>query len=123
MNLTDDEIRIKVAEACGWEWQEPFNRRKKGNVLLPPIGGRPCIVWRDGALGGNLPPNYPASVDAALTLCDRLRGEGWAFVADNGGAEWDVEFFRKATPHDVIRVVNPSLPKAICVAFLRIKES
>ena len=54
-SLTDEEIRVKIAELCGWKrraWQD----RK----------GRPCKSWTspEGHDMAGMPPNYPADLDA-----------------------------------------------------------
>lgn len=54
-SLTDEEIRVRVAELCGWKrraWQD----RK----------GRPCKAWTspEGRDMAGMPPNYPADLNA-----------------------------------------------------------
>jgi len=80
--------RIAIALACGWKWEDEYNKRKQKNTLIPPIFTGPfgtVTVWRGGGFGGesNL-PNYPndlnAMLDAFITLsptnrihfCDHL---------------------------------------------------
>jgi hypothetical protein len=55
--MTPEAMRIAIAEAVGWKWSPPFNRRKAMNFLISPKG-RACTVWRDGGFGGDPPPDY-----------------------------------------------------------------
>jgi hypothetical protein len=61
--LSPEQKRVKIAEACGWKWVPEFNSRKKENYLIPPTG-RHCVVWKDGLLGGNQPPDYLNDLNA-----------------------------------------------------------
>lgn len=68
--LTDDEIRVMVAELCGWKrraWQD----RK----------GRPCKSWTspEGRDMAGMPPNYPADLNACA--------EAVASIPDDGSRE------------------------------------
>lgn len=134
MNLTDEEIRVKCAEAMGWRW---VKARYDGMSACPPSARErlffldaPLGPWRDWVLSESSEegqmnisvierlPNYLTSVDAALTLCDRLREEGWNVVIVGPGTikDWYVDFAKNGTIH---KTDDPSLARAICLAFLK----
>lgn len=132
MNLTDDEMRVKCAEAMGCKWI------KSGKYRIPtfdPVIAPECYQAEEMADGsepiGNLAsklaniPNYSTSVDAALTLCDRLRSEGWRVkikgdsLTQKGDKLWQVWLHG---PDFTEWDYDPSLARAICLAFLRVME-
>ena len=122
MNLTDDEMRVKCAEAMGWTRLSSTAEENQSGLEL----------WRSplqtkGIMKGpwfkfDAVPNYPASVDAALTLCDRLREEGWSvwISASVPANPWTVSIAGKRG-RPTLHTHNPSLARAICLAFLRVR--
>ena len=65
--MTPEAQLVAMAEACGWEWCDPFNKRKQSNVLRPPIGRSDlkCVkVWKDGSFGGGSLPDYLNDLNA-----------------------------------------------------------
>lgn len=123
MNLTDDEIRVKCAEAMGWKhcsmsgdkltnpdayWYPPEN-------YTPPGWKEPCNMRHLSQL-----PRFESSADAALTLCDRLREEGWCLQITYGVTDkWTVTFYQGQGRFFTVQ--DPSLARAICLAFLKVK--
>lgn len=116
MNLTDDELRVKVATLMGYVitkldgiWPDYYD-------ITDPDGD----TFRQIEIA-DLVPDYPASVDAALTLCDRLREEKHStkFFRSPWG-EWSVEIVSSERCRDAS---DPSLARAICLAFLKVQDS
>lgn len=60
--LTPEQKRIKIAIACGWTWEVPYNARKQQNRLVGPNGS--CVVWKGWSLGGRLLPDYLNDLNA-----------------------------------------------------------
>lgn len=112
MNLTDDDIRVKCAEVMG--------KHQYFGVLYP---GCRCTACGDRIEEEkhNI-PNYSTSVDAALTLCDRLREEGWKCSLENNERyeKWDCTFLKLGRP--LAWSDDPSLARAICLAFLKVHQ-
>jgi len=71
LDLDETELRRRCAEAAGWKWEGSFNSRKSSNRLVSPDFAV-CTVWKDGTLGGDLPPDYLNSYDAILPLVRTL---------------------------------------------------
>lgn len=68
MNFTDEEIRIKVAEACGWKPYKPITHDGWPLLMTPP--GKPNKE-------GWLEPihNYPADLNACASFESTLTDE------------------------------------------------
>lgn len=143
MNLTDDEIRVKCAEAmnfdlhvimkrgdyyrpgaCGYTrsiqeaWKLPKVEAKKYEMYAD----RSDVSFCEKVLIEPAPlPDYLGSVDAALTLCDRLREEGWCLQITYGVTDkWTVTFYKGAGRF--YGAADPSLARAICLAFLKTQQ-
>jgi len=54
---TQNEKRIKIAEACGWMMEKSKKRAKVGYLISPDFKSR-VTVWKDGQLGGIGLPDY-----------------------------------------------------------------
>ena len=81
--MTDQEINMAIAEACGWTWEEPFNKRKQKNILCSPFGSGlgNCVVWRGGQLGGQEVPDYCHDLNAMHEAETVVWTEGWQAYA------------------------------------------
>jgi len=76
--MTDDEIRVRVAEACGWKNVHRFNKWQEGGTAS----------YKDGDLVGDFGdhtrwhlPNYPADLNACHSMEKTLRENQFHFVA------------------------------------------
>jgi hypothetical protein len=83
--------------------------------------------WTDGWRGVDHPPAYTTSIDAALTLAERvLPGWGWVLStgARGGHPAW-VQAYPEPVDEDVCRdaVASASLPLALCAAILKATDT
>lgn len=124
MNLTD-EIRVKCAEAMGWTEIELYEDNQ-GPPILHGYPPSKLTIGEDGewdvekAKNTKPVPRFLSSVDAALTLCDRLRSEGWELTLERPGLrDWIVTF--EVPRGRSVESRDPSLARAICLAFLKVK--
>ena len=62
--MTPEQMRIAIAEACGWSWEEPYNKRKDSNRLIAPGRKAVCVVWSNDTLDGSLIPDYLNDLNA-----------------------------------------------------------
>lgn len=124
--LSDKEVRVLCAERMGCKWL------KAGKYRIPtfdPVIDPGCYSPEEFADGsepiGSLHhaniPNYPTDLNAAFTLVEKLREEGWRFMLDNIADNWEAEFFRR-TPRDSRVKIEASPARAICLAFLAVTE-
>jgi hypothetical protein len=105
--MTIDEIQIECAKACGWTDVE--HSKVMGNLQ----GTLGCRGWLQV-------PAYPTDLNAAFTLCDVLKKEGWIITIRNHGEnEWNVCFHNY--DDGPYQEHNPSLALAICEVFLKVK--
>jgi len=64
-------------------------------------------------------PNWLGSADAALTLCERLRGELWGiYISTSTKGKWRCVAQRYEAETRYIWIDQPTLPLAISLAFL-----
>lgn len=129
-DLTNESLQVLCAEAMGARY---YSRRIDGKVFLtfekPPSTQmfivakpehRPFKVNSDVS-------NYPGSVDACQPLIEEARKMGWETVMNNGelegpNAPWTVIFkYGQSSWYKEVEATDPSLPRAICIAFLRLK--
>lgn len=108
--MTDtDDIRVKVALALGW-------------TIGAPITGQGAIHWRNEkkwmAGYNDQRPNYPSDHNAAFTLCARLKSEGWEVCIVSVLGFWNVQF--EKSDDEGFEATAPTLPMAICLAFLKV---
>lgn len=100
--MNDEEIRIRCAEAMGISvCDDPAYSVEEGDIIET--------------------PDYLASVDAALTLCERLREEN-CNVKIEGHGYYDIWFVTISRPSEEFKVADPSLARAICLAFLKTQQ-
>lgn len=105
--MSEQEIRIKIAEACG--------KHQYFGVLYP---GLHCTVCGDRyEEDKHNVPDYLNDLNAAFTLVEKLRVDGWQPNMINHGGKWFVTFGKSA--HQWVKEPNLSLARAICLAFLR----
>lgn len=118
MNLTDDEMRVKCAEAMGWTYHGHSPELRLGAIACWTPAGREFDPMRLVLL-----PDYLHDLNAALTLCDRLREEGWTVQFYRHPLDqWRVEL-RRYAEDEWPYIEDPSLARAICLAFLKVKEN
>ncbi len=128
MTYDETRIRIECAELVGWKRLKAHS----GKVyLVHPLTSQFAYALSCGegetneAVSEALKcPNFPSSADAALTLVAWMakpENGGWQFIANNmsgcDGGEWCVQFVN-ADLDDAMESA-PTLPLAICLAFLR----
>lgn len=122
--MTNEELRVAVAEARGWTQIRTVNRVMMGVrpnetrtfqtvAILSPSKTLTAI---------SLVPNFPTDANAALTLCDALAKDGWHFAVDGVvGNPFEVVFAKSDT--DRVIAHGPTLPIALCRAYLKTRES
>lgn len=112
MTLTDEEIRVKVAELMGWIYPgSTCLKLESWNRWIPPKG------W-----GGAKVPDYLNDPAAALQLCDRMHSEGWNSQIVGGVKEkWAVTFHRGSIG-PFFTASDPSLARAVTLCFLKCHE-
>ncbi len=113
---TNNELSVKCAEIMGWkpEIREMYAGAKnvKGwgrNAHLHP--GDP---EREFTMFTETFPNYPEDLNAAFQLIEHLRKDGKVVAFGN----WEI--IVNWETHMVAEFVGPSLPRAICEAFLEV---
>ncbi len=137
MNLTDEEIRIKVAEAYGWVkqpfsgayWSEQYVKGKLPSIYNKKarIEGRDFFVRSKKDL-----PNYPLDLNACAEFEKTLNiGEAIAYVKaldeilrreNNANGTWEIYCAR--SEKDVLYRLFPFVtakPKQRCIAYLKVK--
>jgi len=87
--MKDQAINIAIAEAVGWTWEQPFNKRKAQNWLIEPNGTGRIVLWRDGKFGGTSLPDYCNDLNAMHEVEMTLQHYG-VFV-DNLAVVWNVK--------------------------------
>lgn len=121
---SNEEIRIKCAALMGKCTHGPEHWEREGTEGDMELVCKACNSVRSVVR----PPDYINDLNAAITLCDRLREEGWVISMDNDLAgQWDVvltDINKGNHPANMVALTGEqSLPRAICVAFLKTKES
>ena len=121
MNLTNEEIRIKVAESMGWrdlkttwegyhEWMHPDGRVRYGTKTCKVA----CL------------PNYPESLDACAefrkTLTDTEK-ERYVWWLNHLHPSADIHYseLQKDVRREVFDLIDVK-PIEHCVAYLKMKE-
>lgn len=105
MTLTDEEIRIKVAEACGWEVISDtlcnVKPDKNGDPEIEPIAPL---------------PNYPADLNACAEFEKTLTDEEWGVYSAEivSLTLWD-----RAT--DTVKRILQATARQRCLAYLCVK--
>lgn len=138
--LTPEEMRVKIAEAMGidtnafrWNirywtkdgetqgiaqgfatsedaYEQGFRLKKMGFEVGGPVGRR--ITAEDL-------PDYTSDLNAAFTLVEKLKSEGWEVsMSSHKDGSWGV-FLSNAKLGLSPDVCEDSLPLAICTAFLK----
>lgn len=128
-----NDLRVKVAELCGWE--QVVQASMDCWEGLPPVGhayGRASGHWQI--------PDYPNDLNACAELIDSLADKGWNCSLGNGlDKTWECEFYKTATNstraedkgtiyglHDEQEIHYESADKlsvAICGAFMATMEA
>lgn len=124
--MTNAELNIKCAEAMGWKYE------KFGPLIQD-------YRWTNpkGVVTHCNPPSFTTDHNAAFTLVEKMREEGWLFeMRDGRDKTWEAEFTREPNdstlPDNIgtregIRVeihygAGYTAPVAICLALLAAKE-
>lgn len=123
MNLTDDEIRVKCVLGLGWTMHRNGNTKcgsdiPKYEAILWENHFVPPHYYGNAAHWHNV-PQFTHSVDAALTLCDRLREEGWHCILVQSDGVWGCSLTNEVTGACELEK-DPALARAICLAFLKV---
>ena len=108
--MTNDEIRIACAKALGWT-KDYYDEDSGYRTFFWCNPDEPHEHY------GTL-PHYTTSADAALTLCDALRGEGYKISIRSGQTSWYCSVRNHLAIH---AAVAATLSVAICKAFLAVK--
>lgn len=73
--MTDQEIRIEIAECCGWKWVGMHGSKKHGYWYLN-LKQENMPIAESGKFGGATPsyslPNYPEDLNAMHEACQTL---------------------------------------------------
>jgi hypothetical protein len=105
--MSIEEIRTACAEACGWTHHRKVS--KDFDYWTDP-SGKEYMNW---ATPKDV-PNYPTDLNAAFTLCDVLKKEGWKVDI----IDWSVIAY---TAELDFEAENTSLALDICEVFLKAK--
>jgi hypothetical protein len=109
------DLRIQVAEACGWEISDFMQERSP-----VPYGWHGDLHPKEKFRYERPLPAYDTSWDAASELVERLAKEGWCtFITNNPKNGWQVEFSHSPSIPDGGAFAD-TLPEAICKAFLSV---
>lgn len=115
-----DDIRVKVAEAMGWT---EIEMREVMYISGQPAGSDLFGKWPEWPTGhgnGGFVPAFTTDHNAAFTLCDRLKSEGWLFGCNQEpDGSWRASFYNGA----FMLTTAPTLPMAICLAFLKVMDA
>lgn len=99
MNLTNEELRIKVAEVMGW--------KIKNTAHYNP----PCKLWEHPECGVGMEeedlPNYPKDLNSCASFEATLTDEEWDVYCENLGGS--------------IRSCASAAPLQRCLAYLKTK--
>lgn len=122
--MTNEELRVAVAEARGWTQIRTVNRVMMGVrpnetrtfqtvAILSPSKTLTAI---------SLVPNFPTDANAALTLCDALGEKGWQWRASIEDTHSEV-CFQFVNDEFTFEATGPTLAIAICRAYLAVIQS
>lgn len=78
------------------------------------------ILWAKVHDDGML--DYVEDMNHAITLCDALAKEGWAWSASGGDSNKVQFWFWKPRKPEQVHTVTSSLPEAIVIAFLKVRN-
>lgn len=127
MNTDKPTVRVQCAEAMGWveytgaalvtyEWAPGHTAPAVPKYYLPKFGfhGNGCPQVCCFEL-----PAYDTDANAALTMVDALRAEGWRCSLNSSSVDgtWECQFERGVKHY----AVAATICLAICAAFLRVK--
>jgi len=79
--MTDDELRIKVAELCGWVYEGSGNWKQPDGVetqTLYPTGGHGDVVVGMGKYDEEVPLDYPNDLNAMRDAEDTIHNEDFS---------------------------------------------
>jgi|SRR6516162_113773 hypothetical protein len=116
--MNSDELRIKCAEAMGWNNIAIKDPWSKGQWVTSDLYGE-C----PGKLALIQIPEYDTSLDAAFTLVEALRKEGWLVEIHTAMNDWAICVWPEGRTKYAVITRNPSLCLAICEAFLKAKST
>lgn len=127
--MTDtDDIRVKVAEAMGFKlsnWQRKTHPCGTGyecsNCGEFVMNHELRELWDVCRMPNRVLPRYPTDHNAAFTLCDRLKSEGWEVCIVSVLGFWNVQF--EKSDDEGFEATAPALPMAICLAFLKVMDA
>lgn len=107
--MTDDEMRVAIAEAVGW--------RKEGKSINLDFQFPLVMIAPNGRL--DLIPDYLTDLNAVLQLLSFTKDQFDLIIRRHNAGAWQVEFTEPS--HEVL-ATDLSLPRAICKAFLAVKQ-
>ena len=123
MKMTNDEIRVKVAELCGWTF-EPSRERQKRGYLISPKFKEKVTLWKDGQLGGgDALPNYPEDLNACAEMESTLKDDQYErYLLDLWNIATDKErpVHNECAPTRFERAYLSATPLHRCLAFLKV---
>lgn len=113
---TDQDITIACAELMGWKpatlgGAQIIGCEKPDGTWLTSPNTRDSY---EKTLLRFCPP-FTNDLNAAMTLCDALKAEGFRCNMNNASDGWRATFVNQG----VYSCDDPSLARAICVAFLK----
>ena len=127
MNLTDEEIRIKVAEACGWSQKEAtFDKPvEKGGMRLPNYFHQgPQMAWTHERQPGvyTQPLNYPADLNACASFEATLTDEELSLYGHELGIQTEcMQWYNGYISAFGITVIARATARQRCLAYLKTK--
>jgi len=126
MTTTYDLTRLRatLAEKMGWKCF-PFvvinGTLRAVQTWIAPIyvAGFDPEKPHAGCCAGQLPPNYPASLDALVPVVERLAEMGYSdFTCISDGKEWTAVFDNKNIAPTLPKFVAPTQALAVTLAAL-----
>ncbi len=111
--LSAEEMNSRIAKLCGWHDGD-------GRANWPDFGygpnSKPYPVEPERL------PDYTGSMDAALTMAERLAGEGWRLLlVQHTDNRWVASFANGCDNPLKSWADTPAM--AVCLAFLQVMEA
>jgi len=113
---TDAELTLACAEAVGWGHLRQFTNR-----ITDPNGNAVFFNPDKETKISQLPP-FPTSADAAMQLVEFLKRNGWWCELRYNPKERSCIFWKPGNGFSHEKV-SDTLPRAICLAFLKAVEA
>ena len=129
--MTNDEIRIKIAKLCGYNWYEINKEATLCNVSYAGILPKGREVVDHPSEGSKLYficPNWPESIADAWELVEEMRANHFSIklMAWDHTDKWVVIMHHRQGHDEKIpddEIESDTAPLAICLAYIAWKEA